>query len=212
MPKFLITRPEHDDTTFLLSSFMNQTITFAKDKGFEVFDLHREKANKSNYEGLVKNNPEFIVFNGHGTINMVTGHKNQPLLIAGTNDYTLKSKTIYAISCQSGVGLGSSSIKEGALSYTGYINDFILYYSPELISRPLNDSTLKLFLEPSVILVESLLKGNSINESHAKCKEKMVNNFKKMISSNEEDYNDMAQYLWWDIQNFRTFTKTEILD
>ncbi|MFA5333379.1 MAG: hypothetical protein WC376_02700 [Candidatus Nanoarchaeia archaeon] len=212
MPKYLITRPEHDDTTFLLSSFMNQTISFAKNRGFEVFDLHREKATKFNFEGLIKKNPEIIVLNGHGAINMVTGHKNKPLLIAGINDYTLKSKTIYAISCQSGVGLGPSSIKEGALSYTGYVNDFILYYTPKLLSKPLNDDTLKFFLEPSIILIESILKGNSINDSHIKCKEKMINNLKKMMSSGEEDYNDMAQYLWWDIQNFRTFTQTEILD
>lgn len=212
MPKYLITRPEHDDTTFLLSSFMNQTISFAKDKGFEVYDLHKDKAIKSNFEGLVKKNPQIVVLNGHGSINKVTGHKNQPLLIAGTNDYLMKSKKVYAISCQSGVKLGPSSIEEGALSYTGYVNDFIFYYSYELISRPLKDETLKLFLEPSLLFVESLLKNNSVNEAHLKCKEKMINNFKKMISSSEEEYHDMAQYLWWDIQNFRTFTKDETLN
>ena len=80
----LMTRPEHDDTTYYLSSWSKEVLEFAENKGLNVFDLHREKANREEVEKkLRKFSPKLVVLNGHGDEDTVAGHKNQPLIRAG---------------------------------------------------------------------------------------------------------------------------------
>lgn len=112
MNAYLITRPEHDDTTHYLSNWSRETIEIAQDRGIKVIDLNRERANKSEVESVIsKISPNFIVFNGHGNDNVVTGHNNKPIITAGENEGLLKSKTVYAISCKSAKILGPKSIE-----------------------------------------------------------------------------------------------------
>lgn len=199
---YLLTRPEHDDTTHYLSNYCKQTIKFAENKGMKVFDLHQKKANKKEFEGIIKNNDiKFIVFNGHGSENVVTGHDNKPIVSAGVNEQLLKSKTIYAISCQSAKVLGQKSVEKGATSYTGYNDDFIFFYEPTKISRPLQDETAKMFLDPTVLFIDSMIKGNTVETSVEKTKKVMQDNMVKLLGSNTEDAS-MARYLWWNLKNF----------
>ena len=63
MPKILITRPEHDDTTHYLSHWSRQAIDLAEKKGIKVFDLHRENANRQKFNGIIqKQKPNFVIF------------------------------------------------------------------------------------------------------------------------------------------------------
>lgn len=199
---YLVTRPEHDDTTYYLSNWCKDTIRLAEDKGIKVIDLNKEKANRKEFESRInKFSPRLVMFNGHGDENMVTGHKNQPLVIANNNEKLLKSKIIYALSCRSAKSLGLKSIEAGAESYTGYNDDFIFIYEPTKFSRPLLDETARLFLEPSKIFIESLIKGNTIKDAIERYKNTARKNFLKKISGNGEDI-ATAKYLWWNLKNF----------
>jgi hypothetical protein len=195
----LITRPEHDDTTYYLSRWSFQAITKASAKGIKVLDLHKNKASKSNVESmLAKQKPSLVLFNGHGSEDTVTGHNNE-LVITKNNSKLLKGKIIYALSCCSAKELGKNSVEEGAEAYVGYDDDFIFVYEPTKISRPLSDETAKLFLEPSNKLVISLIKGNSVEISCKCSKEAFSDNIQKLLSSeaSKEDTN-LARYVWWD--------------
>ncbi|MEA3343437.1 MAG: hypothetical protein U9Q92_04675 [archaeon] len=197
-----MTRPEHDDTTYYLSNWCVETIVLAQDKGIKVLDLHRERANRSELESMVRKiPPSLVVLNGHGSDNCVSGHNNEPIVTAGENEGLLNSKIVYAISCKSARGLGPKSIGAGAISYTGYDDDFIFLYEPEKFSRPLQDETAGLFLEPSKMFVDSLIKGNTVNESRKRTEDMIRKNILKSLGSNQQDAS-LVRFLWWDLKHF----------
>ena len=200
MTEMLITRPEHDKTTHYLSNWSKEIIDIAEDKNIKVFDLNREKAIRTNVEvRLRKLSCNLTFFNGHGDFNVITGHNNEPIIIGGENEGLLKSKIVYAISCKSAKELGPRRVNAGAVSYTGFDDDFIFVYEPENISRPLHDNTAKLFLEPSQLFMKSLIKGNSVREGMDKTKKLLADNFLKALNDNDRD---SAKYLWWDLKHF----------
>lgn len=202
---FLITRPEHDDTTFYLSVWCKKTIKLAEEKGANVNDLHREKANKKEFEGRIsKFCPELIVLNGHGDESKVTGHQNQELISTETEDKFLKLNIVYAISCRSAKALGKKCVKRGTKCYIGYEDDFIFVYEKEKISRPLSDETACLFLEPSVLFIETVIKNNSVKEALERSKKKIQQNLIKTLSGDEQE-TTLARYLWWNLRNFKSY-------
>lgn len=199
---YLLTRPEHDDTTHYLSRWSKETISAAQKKGMNVLDLSREDANMQKFESMVnKMSPNLIVLNGHGGDDTVTGHNNQPLVTAGKNEKLLKSKIVYALSCRSAKVLGPRSVEAGAISYTGYDDDFIFSYEPGNVSRPLHDETAKLFLEPSNLFVDSLIKGNTVDESRKRTESLLKKNLVKSLGSTMADA-ALARFLWWDLRHF----------
>lgn len=201
--KLLITRPKHDDTTHYLSYWSKKPIENAKSKGIKVIDLPQKRANRNEVEGMLsKQNPGLVIFNGHGDNNVIGGENQEPLIIAGKNEKLLKGRITYAISCKSAKELGPKSIEAGAKSYIGYDDDFIFFYEPTKISRPLTDDTAKIFIEPSNELIVSLIKGNSTEESCKRSKELFKKNISKLLTSeaSEEDAS-MARYLWWDMKH-----------
>ena len=138
--KIVVTRPEHDDTTHYLSHWMKEVLKIAEKKGIKIVDLRRDRARRGEVEGVLRRqNPDFVIFNGHGASDRVGGHKNDVLIQVGMNESLLKSKVIYAVSCRSAQQLGPKSIEAGAITYVGYDDDFIFFYEPEMISRPLKD-------------------------------------------------------------------------
>lgn len=203
MTKILVTRPEHDDTTHYLSHWSKQAIDLAEKKGITVFDLHKEQANKDKFESMIKKqNPEFVIFNGHGDVDKIGGHKMEPLVIANKNDKLLGNKIIYAHSCSSAKVLGPVAVDHGALSFLGYDEEFVFFYDPEKITKPLQDETAKHFLGPSTEAISSIIKGNTIEVAQRRAKDLFIKNFSKMLSSeaNEGDAS-MARYLWWDMRH-----------
>lgn len=105
----IITRPEHDPGTKYLSHWSKKLIEVAKKKGFNIIDLHQEKAEKKEFEGRVqKTDPSLVILNGHGNKNCVTGHDNKAIVKVGENEAILKNRITYAVSCDSAEGLGQS--------------------------------------------------------------------------------------------------------
>ncbi len=197
---YLLTRPEHDDTTYYLSCWCKETIKLAEERGIKVLDLNQEQANRQEFENKIKKfSPNLVVLNGHGSEEMVMGHKNQPLVLINDNEMMLRSKIVYAISCRSAKKLGRKSVEVGTVCYTGYEEDFIFVYEPDKISRPLTDETAKLFLEHSRIFIESLMKENCVGDSLERSKRILKDNFIKALSDKNIS---TARYLWWDLKNF----------
>ena len=199
---YLLTRPEHDDTTYYLSKWCEETIKLATKKGLKVIDLHREKAVKEEFEERIdKLSPHLVVLNGHGDTDKVTGNNKEPILVAGDNEGLLKDKIVYAISCSSAKLLGPKSIEKGAINYSGYDDDFIFFYDPNNTTRPLSDETAKLFLEHSNLFIDSMIKGNTIRESKQRAENRLRENIIKLSSSSSTDSN-LVRFLWWDLVHF----------
>ncbi|MEK7540812.1 MAG: hypothetical protein AAB529_01035 [Patescibacteria group bacterium] len=197
----LITRPKHDITTRYLFYWSHELIDLAKEKGFSVLDLDDKRANAKEFNSMVrKHEPSFVFINGHGDENVVCGQDNEILVEADKNEEIFSSKIIYALSCKSAKILGRKSIEKGALVYIGYEDDFIFFRDNERISRPLEDKTAALFLEPSNQLVRSMLKGHSAEDSFNRSKNKFYENIKSLLSSESSD-NFLVPWLLWDLKN-----------
>ena len=198
----LITRPEHDDTTHFLSKWSFKAVEKASEKGITILDLHQAKATKDNVESMIsKQNPKLILFNGHGSKDVVAGHKNEPIATFQNVSF-LKERIVYALSCCSAKELGKKSVDAGAEAYIGYDDDFVFVYEPTNLSRPLVDKTARMFLEPSNELIISLIKGAPAEIACTRAKDSFKENIQKLLSSEaskEDTY--LARYVWWDLQH-----------
>ncbi|MBI2050238.1 MAG: hypothetical protein HYT31_00350 [Parcubacteria group bacterium] len=199
----LVTRPNHDIPTRYLSAWAGKVIKIINAKGFRLFDLHGEKANKKEFESRVKKlKPSFVFINGHGGPGHVTGQDDKILVRAGVNEDIFESRVVYALSCQSAVELGPKSVKSGTFSYIGYDADFIFWYDEHQISRPHQDTVAELFLEPSNQVAISLLKGNSSAQASRNSKKFFARNIHKLLSSESSpEETHYIRYLLWDLKH-----------
>lgn len=199
----LATRPSHDLTTRYISAWAGIVLDFAQKHGNKFFDLPKKKAVRSMFESMMKkHNPDVVFLSGHGSDSSVMGHDNEPLVVVGSNQDLLKDKITYAVSCKSASILGVESVRIGAKAYIGYKDDFIFQYSSDRTTRPKEDKTAALFLEPSNQIIVSLLKGHDAEDSKNRGKQTFLKNIRKFISS-QAPQDDVAtlRYLVWNMQN-----------
>lgn len=198
----LITRPFYENPTNYLYHWSEPVIHLAQKNGVVVYDLRGEKANKRELEGrLRKVHPRLVVFNGHGNKNAIFGQDNNPLIEKGVNETLLSGTIVYSRSCQSAKSLGKSSVQKGCRSFIGYKEDFILMFDASKITRPLQDKTAELFLEPSNKIITSLLKGHTASTSHLNGKLTFQKNIQKLLTSESKpDDSAAVRYLIWDMR------------
>lgn len=197
----LLTRPNYDVGTNYLFYWSESAVT--PSRGFKILDLKGDRANKEKFVSYIeKHQPSIIFFNGHGSENIISGHNNEILVESGRNEYLLKGCIVYARCCDAAKKLGFDCVKKGTLSFVGYKRKYILGYSASHITKPLLDPVAKLFLEPSNLVIKSLLKGNTVNIAFQKSKEGMFKNIRFMVSGSASvEQKDAAPYLWANINN-----------
>ena len=193
----LVTRSNHDEATNYLYYWSTLVIKSAKKKKFSVYDLAGKKANKKEFDRCLKaTKPTILFLNGHGNATTITGQDLEPLLEVGKKA-AVAGTIIYARSCDAGITLGKTLIKDGVKAFIGYNQKFILGYTPGRLSRPLTDPMAKLFLEPSNLVVISLVKGQTVQTAQVESRQAMRQNYRKMTAvtaSKLEKY--AARWLW----------------
>lgn len=191
----LVTRPDHDLITKYFHMWSQDIIDFAKSKNIVVYDLRGKKSNRKEFVSYIsKRCPSIVFLNGHGNATIFTGYNNEPII---NSESVLENSIIYARSCEVGQNLGLKLVENGAKVFIGYNRKFFCGYTQEKITKPLEDKIASLFLEPSNLVVLTLLKNNNAEEAHKRSKEHMYKNFRRMISSTatfEEKYS--ARWLW----------------
>lgn len=196
----LVTRPDHDVVTKYLCSWSKDVIDGAKSKGFVIYDLKSRRSNRAEFESyLHARKPAILFLNGHGNAAIITGYDNEPLVDEHSN---LSGSIVYARSCDAGQLLGQRLVEGGLRCFIGYNRKFICGYSPEKSTKPCEDNVARLFLEPSNLVVSTLIKNHPAKEAHTRSKDAMYKNFRRMISSSathEERY--VARWLWSNINS-----------
>ncbi|MEK7514113.1 MAG: hypothetical protein AAB580_04460 [Patescibacteria group bacterium] len=196
----LITRPNHDVTTNYLYFWSQELINQAKKNNLKVVDLAKKRANAKEFNSVIKKiKPSLIVINGHGNGSSVAGYDDEPLVIAGQNEIILNKAIVYARSCKSAETLGPKSIKSGCKTYIGYDDDFVFVTEDNKLTKPLEDKTSEMFMEPSNYIVISLLKGHTTDDANQRSKKLFKHNIQKLTTSiaTKED-NELIPYLVWD--------------
>lgn len=199
----LVTRPESDTAVFYLSKWCEKVIIESKNKGCEVIDLNKANASKAKLESVIyKKKPNLIILNGHGGENLVSGHNNEILVMADDNESLLKSTITYAISCKSAKKLGPKAVEKGALSYLGYVDDFIFVYNKNRTATPLKDDLAGQFIEPSNELIRALIKGNTSLEAYNRSQDNFKKNIHKMLTSESlPGSENHVRFLFWNMKN-----------
>lgn len=201
MTSLLLTRPRYELTTCYLYYWAKAILDLAKTKDIVVYDLKDDRANRKELTSfLIKKSPEVVFFNGHGQGDCICGQNGEILLRAGENEELLRSKVVYALSCQTAKKLGPKAIAKGAVAYLGYNEDFVFFTRKERETRPQDDDRARLFLEPSNQVVASLLKGHSPAQAHQRSKEAFVKNIEDLLTGKlPEKY--LVRYLFWDMRH-----------
>lgn len=168
----LVTRPNYDDATSYLFYYAKKIIDYAREKNTKVLDLIRPRLTKQNFLDLIsKQDPQLVFFNAHGDEKKIYGDKlreDEEVLIEEDRNHTLLNKRItYARACYAAASLGKACTRKGGC-FIGYKTPFSFWIDERWSAKPLNDNTAKLFLEPSNLIVVSLLKGNSAQEAFDK--------------------------------------------
>jgi len=203
MVKCLITRPNHDKVTSYLFSWSKSILEEEYPKDIEFLRVEEKDVTKEKVESyLKKQNPKVVLFNGHGNDNLICGYQDQPIIETGKNEDLLKGKVVYAISCSSAKGLGVSAVKEGAETFIGYEQDFVMFTDANRETTPLKDHIAESFIKPSNRLSISLLKGNTAKESSNKSKEEFKKEIRKYLTESSFNGSErLAMGLLWNMNS-----------
>lgn len=197
----LVTRPKHDPVTHYFWYWAGLLINEAKKKGLRVIDLEKTKANKKNLESyLKKQQPDTLIFNGHGSSDCITGHDNEMLVEANVNPEILKDKVMYMRSCESGKVLGPTAIKHGARAFIGYDEPYQFWTGQDAIREPLKDPLAKPFLTTSNQIGISLIKGKTPKEAHADSIAVYKKEIAQLLQSDSEN-TFLVMALMWNMQH-----------
>lgn len=182
----LFVRPCHDDVISYLYYYSDELVRLSNSKGFKTLNKEKEQANATVVGGIISvNKPEFIMFNGHGNERCICGHNDEIIIGMGKGcDLSLlNNKITYSLSCSSASKLGEK-VGNDKTTFIGYTDDFALAMDTNCQASIKRDNIAKFFLEPSNLLVKSILKGNSVDEAVNKAKELMKSNISKLRTTN----------------------------
>jgi len=200
MKEILITLPEYDDTTFYCSRFSEDIVKFARNSGFNVFDIRKERVNRKIIVAMLREkNPRLVLFNGHGSDETVTGHNDEILIKTPEDIGLLTSRIVHSLSCSSAKKLGKDAVEKGTTSYIGYENDFIFFFDKNKTTQPLEDKIASPIFEAATQIPLALIKGNNVSEAFVRSQktyEKWINHYRLHGELLEAPQNLIA--LMWD--------------
>lgn len=196
MKTTLFVRPCHDDVTSYLYYYSKKLIKKSIYRGFKTINKEKEKANEWVVTSVIKkSDPKFIMFNGHGSPTMICGHQDKIIIERNKNHKLIKGRIIYSLSCSSASKLGIK-VADDRSTFIGYVDEFALGMDVNSQASIHRDKRAMLFLDPSNLLVESLLKGNSAEDAVSKAKGLMKKNISKLKTDPFPDAKDYLPYLY----------------
>lgn len=194
----ILTLPKFDDVTEYLYVFSKPIIDACKKRSINVKKIEKEKVVKSNVENrILSYDYNFIIFNGHGSVNSIHGHKNEELIRRGKNEYILRNRVVYARACWASLELGPSiNGPEDFGCFIGYDLEFGFWYDETRITTPTKDSIAKIFFSTSNLVPIGLIKGQTAKQANENSKKAMLKAINRLLSNPDADSQAAAQVLW----------------
>ena len=181
----IVIRANHDIATSYLFAFSEESIKEAETKGFKIAKIEGNEISEATLRSRIKNRkPKFIFFSGHGSdTSLFDNHKKE--FISMDSADVFKETVTYTIACSCLVKLGSAAVDNGCYAFIGYEKPFWIARDHKYESTPLKDRIARPIIECSNVILKSLIKGNSVEESIKKSHEKAADEILKLIYSKE---------------------------
>ena len=188
--QFLVTRPNHDKQTSYLHSFSKAAVVIIKENTkIRLTDLEGADAVRYKFEEALNTaEPTLVFLNGHGDDESVCGHKDE-IILDKNNIELSKNKIVYALACDSLVGLGELAVSKGAQAYIGYRDKFMWVGDPAKSAAPDKDKNAAPFRKVCHTLISSLIKGMTVNETIKKTRfeyKRLIRNY----GTSEDNFGD----------------------
>jgi len=204
--KAVITLPQYDETTNYLFAFSRKIIKVANENGWDMIELKRPRLRRKEFVNILrKKDPSFVCFNAHGDASTIYGDKvgntAEFLIKHNRNHELLNDRLVYARSCWTAKELGKA-YEGGAGCFIGHNHPFVFWIDDNRSANPITDKTAHLFLDPTNLLVESILKGNSAQDSAEKFVNNSVKNMQRVLKNKKEPGAlDNLRALWRNIKS-----------
>lgn len=193
----IITLPQSDDVTEYLAVFSKPIINRCEKKDIKFHELKKEKANKKEFELLLKSyDYNFVILNGHGSKNYITGHQNERIIIKGENDNLLNGRITYARSCWAAAGLGNCYNKDSSGCFIGYNIPFMFLMDVTRATNPIKDKIAEIFFKTSNRVPIGIIKGQEAEQANENSKKAMLKAIKKTLIRRDKDSQAIAEILW----------------
>ena len=195
----IITLPKFDDVTEYLYSFSKPIIALCKAKNVNVRPIKKEWVKKNVVESAISSyDYNFIIFNGHGDMDSIYGHKNEILIREGENENILKNRMVYARACWASLNLGSSYTKgkTNKSCFIGYNLEFSFLFDKTRTANPSKDKIAKIFFETSNIVPIDIIRGDTAMRANENSKKAMLKMMNRLLSKPDADSQAVAQVLW----------------
>lgn len=182
----LVTNAHHDNPTEYLSSWFETVINIAKNQSdVKIIELKKEQANKKAVADIItRENPQLVIFNGHGSDNSIGGFAHEILIKCDDNEILLSGKIVHSMACKCAKILGNKCITIGTKCFIGYKENFNLWKTgQETKEGQLKDEMAGLFLKPAYEAIIALVQGNSTGEAYKKSQAMYKENILALVTS-----------------------------
>jgi len=191
----LVSNAHHDSQTEYLTCWFGKVVEIAKkQKDIKLIALKKEEANRENLiEIIEKENPQLIIFNGHGGDNWIGGFKREILIKCGDNESVLSGKIVHSMACRCANILGKKCIELGTKCFIGYREDFELWsLGKRDQNEQLKDGMASLFLDPAYEAILALVEGNTAGEAYKRSRNMYKENILALITSKNTHHNTVV--------------------
>lgn len=196
--------PDDAPTEYLDSWFGMIIELVKKQKDTKLFELKKERANRKELTELIeKENPQLVIFNGHGNDELITGFKQEILVRCNDNESILAGKIVHSMACESAKKLGPKCITIGTRSFIGYKEKFnLVHLNKKSEPEQLSDPIARFFIEPAYEAVIALVEGKTTGDAYMKSQNAYRENLTVLLTSNRTEYNTvLASRLYHNFQH-----------
>lgn len=185
----LLTSPDYDKVTLYLKAWSKKLVrSFKSNVVFHILD--KKNVNRKNFESfLEKKSFDVVLLNGHGANDRLAGEDGE-IILDSDNISLLKGKSVHALSCQTAKKLGPAAMEAGAKAYIGYDEDFVFVNDDSKLTRPEEDETAALFLDPAFTAPKALLNQKTANEAYCLAIKEYDRSIMKAFNSDVQSDND----------------------
>ena len=201
----LVSNAHHDNETEYLTSWFEKVIEVAKKQNdIKIIELKKEQANKKNLiEVIEKENPQFVIFNGHGSDDTICGFNKEILVRCNDNESILSEKIVHSMACKCAGTLGKKCITLGTKCFIGYKENFELWSTGQQNKEDqLKDQVAGFFLNPAYEVIIALVEGNISGKAYRRSQNIYRENILALVTSKNTHHSTIvANSLFNNFQN-----------